>query len=92
LTLVYSEVFLPMKKILLVVFLLLTLPLTLYAVPLAHAQDPGCTAASGSATTLTPEDTGSIAIMQHKGIDGATWQCDQEVTFSGKLAARSQDT
>ena len=68
---------------------------TIFYIPLTnpvHAQDPGCPAAPAAATTLPPEDTGSIAIMQFKGIEAANWQCDQEVTFSGKLAARSQDT
>ncbi len=83
------------KKLLVILFL--TVYCTLFYTSSVHAvtppasEDP-CPESTVTGTTLPPEDTGSIAIMQYQGVDSANWKCDQEVTFSGKLAARAQDT
>lgn len=50
-------------------------------------------AASGSpqASTLPQDSPESLEIIGAGGIDAIHWQADDEVTFTGKLAARSED-
>lgn len=58
----------------------------------ALAQASPTPAASGAAgTTLGQEDPGSQAIIGQGGSGAGAWQPDAEVTFTGKLAARSED-
>ena len=60
---------------------------------LAQGASPSPTpAASGAAgTTLSTLDPGSQAIIGQGGSGAGAWQPDAEVTFTGKLAARSED-
>lgn len=56
------------------------------------AQESPSPAASGAAgTTLSQSDPSSEAIIGEGGTGAGAWQPDAEVTFTGKLAARSED-
>lgn len=54
------------------------------------AQGPSAPA-PGAGTTLSQEDPGSQEIIGEGGSEAARWQSDPEVTFTGKLAVRSED-
>ncbi len=65
------------------------LPSSSPAVSPSSSPLPSPSGAAG--TTLSSEDPGSQAIIGSGGADSGAWQPDAEVTFTGKLAARSED-
>jgi hypothetical protein len=84
---------LPMKNLhkLLISFVLTAVllasnPCQVLAAPATGSATP----ASGSAIPQDRAD--SIAIQGENGVLGGEWQQDAEVTFTGKLAARAEDT
>lgn len=60
-----------------------------FAQPLTATDSAGIITATGSAIPQDRPD--SEAIIGKGGIDSDKWQSDPEVTFTGKLAARSED-
>lgn len=65
----------------LTIVLIQSLPCPVFAQP----------APTASSSAIPQERPDSIAIQGENGILGGEWQSDAEVTFTGKLAARSED-
>lgn len=57
----------------------------------AATGSPAASPAPSGGLSLSPEDPGSQAIIGQGGAGSSAWQSDAEVTFTGKMAARSED-
>ncbi len=56
------------------------------------SPSPAASAAAPAGSSIPQERPDSIAIQGESGALSSAWQTDAEVTFTGKLAARSEDT